>query len=412
MADEAQQKMPPEKRPETESPASQTAARTPGMYHRERVLIACAVLLVALFAFTAFVARQYHRTVHRLGDDWYAKGEAAMQAGRTLEAVADYRNALVYKPDDEGFQFHLALALAGAGREEEARSYLLTLLTESPGSGPINLALARVAIKLNNHSDAISYYHDAIYGVWLTDPLRQRWNVRRELCEYLLNQRDMQDAEPDLIALAQETPPTDPGRENISGDLLSRAGLWGRALTAYRAALAVQKHDTQALAGAGRAAFQLAMFSDAAAYLQRLPKSDRSAPDVADILTLSQEAATMNALRPGLPASEAAKRAAKALSVGEARISSCARTKGEQLPANARATTPATNLQKLYLRAQQNRQIWSQMNLAQHPDQVVAAMTFAVQAENAASAECGSPQTIADRALTLIANSAARPPSE
>ena len=404
--------MPPEKRPEPESPVPQTAARMPGMYHRERVLIACVVLLVALFAFTAFIARQYHRTVHRLGDDWYAKGEAAMHAGQTSDAAADYRNALVYKPDDEGFQFHLALALAGAGREDEARSYLLTLLTESPGSGPINLALARVAVNLKNHSDVIRYYHSAIYGVWANDPLTQRWDVRRELCEYLLNQRDMQDAEPDLIALAQETPPTDSGRENIAGDLLSRAGMWPRALTAYRAAIAVNRHDTGALAGAGRAAFQLAMFSDAAGYLQRLPEPDRSAPDVADILALSETAATMNALRPGLRASEAAKRAAKALSSAEARISSCAQTKGQPLPADPRATTPPTNLQNLYSRAQQNRQIWSEMNLAQHPDQVVAAMTFAVQAENAASAECGAPQTVADRALTLIANSAARPPSE
>jgi tetratricopeptide (TPR) repeat protein len=412
MADVEQEKMPPERRPETESPVPQTAARTPGMYHRERVLIACVVLLVALFAFTAFIARQYHRTVHRLGDDWYAKGEAAMKTGQTAVAVSDYRNALVYKPDDEGFQFHLALALAGAGREDEARSYLLTLLTESPGSGPINLALARVAVNLNNHSGVIRYYHNAIYGVWPADPLRQRWDVRRELCEYLLNQHDLQDAEPDLIALAQETPPTDSARENISGDLLSRAGMWIRALAAYRAALAIQRDDTHALAGAGRAAFQLAMFSDAAAYLQRLPQPDRLAPDVADILALSQEAATMNALRPGLRAAEAAKRAAKALSVAGARISSCAQTKGETLTPNPRATTPPTDLQKLYATAHQNRQIWSEMNLAQHPDQVVAAMTFAVQAEKAASAECGPPQTIADRALALIANSAARPPSE
>jgi tetratricopeptide (TPR) repeat protein len=412
MADVEQQNMPPEKRPETDSPVPDTAARMPGMYHRERVLIACVVLLVALFAFTAFISRQYHRTIHRLGDQWYAKGEAAMQANQTTDAVADYRNALVYKPDDEGFEFHLALALAGAGREDEARSYLLTLLTEQPGSGPINLALARIAVKLKVSGDAIRYYHNAIYGVWTADPLTQRWDVRRELCEYLLNRHDLQDAEPDLIALQQETPPSDPGREIISGDLMSRAAMWDRALTAYRAALMVRKRDTNALAGAGRAAFQLAMFSDAAGYLQRLPESDRSASDIADILALSQQAATMNALRPGLRPSEEAKRAAKALLVAEARISSCAQAKGEAVPPNPRATTPPTNLQQLYATANQNRQIWSEMNLVQHPDQAVAAMTFAVRAENQASAECGPPQTVADRALILIANSATRPPSE
>jgi tetratricopeptide (TPR) repeat protein len=408
MAEAEQQLIPPEKRPNGESPVPETAARMPGMYHRERVLIACLVLLLALFAFTAFVARQYRRTLHRLGDDWFAKGEAAMSVSQTAAAVIDYRNALVYKPDDENFQYHLAIALGRAGRENEARSYLLTLLAESPGSGPVNLALARVAVRLKNNSEAVRYYHGAIYGVWPTDPLTQRWNVRRELCEYFLNQNDIRDAEPDLIALAQETPPNNARREEIAGGLLLRAGLWSRALAAYRDALALNHRDPAALAGAGHAAFQLAMYSDAADYFRRLPPARRAAPDIDQEFALSQEAATMNALRPGLRASEEAKRATRALEVANARISSCAKMRHENLA----AVPPASPLQKLYATAQQNRRIWSNANLAHHPDQVVAAMTFAVRAEGAASAECGPPRSLSDRALALIATSAARPPSE
>ncbi|MGA9884611.1 MAG: tetratricopeptide repeat protein [Candidatus Acidiferrales bacterium] len=412
MVDFDQDKKSAEKPPEGKSPVPETASRMPGVYARERILIACVVLLLAMFGFTAFVARQYHRTVHKLADQWFAKGEAALKRGQTAAAISDYRNALVYKRDDENFEFHLALALAGGGREDEARSYLLSLLTDSPGSGPINLALARIAVKQKRSSDAIRYYHNAIYGVWDSDPLIQRWDVRRELCQYLLNQHDIADAEPDLIALAQETPPTDAGRENIAGDLLQRASLWGRALGAYRSALAVHHRDEHALAGAGRAAFQLGMYSDAAEYLQRLPEERRRSPDVADTLALSQAAATINALRPGLRTSEQAKRAGKALSIAESRISSCAKTRGETLPANPRATIPPTELQKLYATAQQNRQLWIETNLARHPDQVVAVMTFAAQAESTASAECGPPQSIADRALSLIATTVPRPPSE
>jgi tetratricopeptide (TPR) repeat protein len=412
MVDLHQDSVPSEKRPEGESPVPETAARMPGVYARERVLIASVVLLLALFAFTAFVARQYHRTVHRLGDQWFSKGEAALNAGQTSEAITDYRNALVYKPDEESFEFHLALALDKAGRDDEARSYLLSLLPDSPGSGPINLALARIAVNLKNSSNAVRYYHNAIYGVWDSDPLLQRWEVRRELCEYLLNQRDIVNAEPDLIALAQETPPNDVHRENVSGDLLLRAGLWNRALTAYRAALAVDRHDSDALAGAGRAAFQLAMYSDAADYFRRLPASQRQAPAVADDFALAQEAATMNALRPGLRASEEAKRATKALSVALSRLSSCAQLRGQPLRMPPHSTAPPSELQNLYATAQQNRQIWSETNLAHHPDQVVAAMTFAVQAERAASQVCGPPEAIGDKALSLIAASSARPPSE
>lgn len=335
-----------------------------------------------------------------------------MLAGQATDAIADYRNALVYKPDDDTFQFHLALALARVGREDEAFSYLQGLLNESPGSGPINLALARVAVKQKNDANAIRYYHNAIYGVWTTDPLMQRWDVRRELCEFFLDRREFQNAEPDLIALVQETPSSDARRERIVGDLLLRANLWGRALTAYRAVLAVNRRDTDALAGAGRAAFQLALYSDAADYFKRLPREARSAPELAEEFSLAQEAATMNALRPGLRASEAAKRAARALSVAESRMSACAAQRGEPLRPRSVTASPPTGLQKLYTTQLQNRQLWSEVNLAHHPDQVVAAMTFAVQAENTATAECGPPQALADRALSLIATSAARPPSE
>jgi tetratricopeptide (TPR) repeat protein len=404
MAEVQYESTPPDRAASGEQPVHEIAARIPGMYARERVLIACAALLIALFAFTAIVARQYHRTVHRLGDQWFGKGEASMQAGRTSQAVTEYRNALVYKPDDETFEFHLALALASAGREDEARSYLQTLLADSPGSGPINLALARVAVNLNRNSDAIRYYHNAIYGVWDADPLDRRWQVRRELCEYLINERDLRDAEPDLIALAQETPPGDTVRGNIAGSLLLRAGLWSRSLDAFRSVLAVQRRDPDALAGAGRAAFHLAMYSDVTEYFQRLPSAQREAPDVADIFALSQEAATMNALRPGLRASEEAKRAAKALSVALSRISSCAKTRGESLVAR----TPTSNLQKLYATARQNRRTWSEPNLARHSDLVVSVMTFAAKAETAAAAECGPPSSVTDRALSLVASNAAR----
>lgn len=397
-----------EKRPGGERPAPGTAARMRGTYARERVLLACIILLLALFGFTAFVARQYHRTVHRLGDGWFAKGEGALQAGQAAAAITDYRNALVYKPDDRTFQFHLAVALARDGRDNEARSYLLSLLADSPGSGPINLALARAAVRLESNSDAIRYYHGAIYGVWDSDPLTHRWEARRELCEYLLARRDIQDAEPDLIALSEETPSSDGGLEGIAGDLLLRARLWSRALAAYRATLAVSRNDPDALVGAGRAAFQLAMYSDAADYFRRLPPDRRAAPGVADAFAMAQEAATMNALRPGLRASEAARKAAKALRVAESSISACAQTHGEKVA----AMPPATPLQKLYATARQNRRLWNETNLAHHPDQVVAAMSFAAQAESAASAECGPPRSISDRALSLIAAGTARPASE
>jgi len=380
------------------------------MYVRERVLIACVVLMIALFGFTAFITRQYHRTVHRYADQWFARGESALTTGNANAAINDYRNALVYKPDDPTFQFHLAQALASAGQEVQSRTYLLNLLSENPGSGPINLTLARVAVRQKNNADAVRYYHSAIYGVWETDPITRRWEVRREVCEYLLSQGDVHEAEPDLIALAQEVPPGDAGRGKIAGTLLLRAGLWKRALAEFRAVLATARRDPDALAGAGRAAFEMGEYPDAVGYWMRLPREKREAPDVSQMLQTAQEAESMNALRAGLPASEQAQRAAKALSVASARITACAKQRGETLlPA---AGTAPDALQRLSAAAQKNKRVWTLPGLARHPDQVTAAMSFAFQAEAAATRACGVPRGASDRALSLIASHEAGRASE
>lgn len=410
MADFTQDEVPSVKRPDDPAPTPEKSVRMPGMYVRERVLIACVVLMVAFFAFTAFIARQYHRTVHRYADRWFAKGQSALNAGDINAAINDYRNALVYKPDDPTFQFHLAQALARAGQEAQSQTYLLTLLSENPGSGPINLTLARVAVRLQNNADAVRYYHSAIYGVWETHPITRRWEVRRELCEYLLNQGDVHEAEPDLIALAQEVPPGDVARGKIAGNLLLRAGLWNRALNEFRGVLATDHRDPDALAGAGRASFEIGEYLEAAGYLSRLPRETREAPDVSQMLETAQEAKSMNALRVGVPASEQARRAAKALSVARTRIAACAKQRGERLVPAAGAAPDA--LQQLYAAAQKNRLSWTVPRLARHPDQVTTVMEFAFQAEAAATKACGAPGTTADQALSLLASHRAGQASE
>ena len=149
---------------------------SPRILSRELVLLLCVLALVAMFALTALFSRMYHRKVHTLADAMFAQGEADEQAAQQMEgqaraaqfklALTDYRNALAYNPSNPLFQFHLAKALSAAGRGEEARSYLLNLLSESPGSGEVNLELARVAARNNSMADAMRYYQGAIYGEW------------------------------------------------------------------------------------------------------------------------------------------------------------------------------------------------------------------------------------------------------
>src|ERR1700684_2013406 len=237
--------------------------KSPRIYSREAVLFGCILLLVLFVLFTAAVSRMYHKSIHVLADNWFDQGEGSFRAGDTKSALTDYRNALVYSPDNTKFQFHLAQALAAAGRGDEGRSYLLNLLSESPGSGEVNLALARIAAHKGSTSEVLRYYQGAIYGEWENDPIAMRWQVRRELCEYLLDRGLERQAVPEIIALADNTPANDAEHLRIVGNLLLKAKLWNRALSVFRSLLSTDNQEEDALLGAGTSAFELGQYANA-----------------------------------------------------------------------------------------------------------------------------------------------------
>jgi tetratricopeptide (TPR) repeat protein len=407
-----------------EGDESQPAGSDAG-YSRETVLLSCLGLLLLLLAVTAFVSRMYHKKVHTLADQWFANGETEFRAGNPLEAAKDYRNALVYSEGNTVFQFHLAQALTAAhtkATDEEAQSYLLNLLAESAGSGEINLELARISSRQKSKAsmqDALRYYNGAIYGVWPGDPLAQRWDARRELCEYLLSRGMTSQAQPETIALAQDVPQGDLARQKEAAAMLARADLWERALDEYKIILASHRRDSDALAGAGLSSFQLARYAQAVQYLDALPRTQRTMSDISTPLALAHEVEAISPFPDSLSRPERARRTVEALSRAKALAQSCSQRNGatpEPRSANsgkggAQANSAAANspLQKLQADLAQNSRAWKQLNFIRDPNQVDAAMNWVFQVENAAAQACGQPQDLMDRALLLVAKSRSGP---
>jgi tetratricopeptide (TPR) repeat protein len=386
--------------PPNDNPKSIRSPRDSG-YSREVVLFLCLLLMLLFFAFSAFASRMYHKTIHVLADQWFAAGEAAFKAGRATEALDDYRNALVYSPYKESFQFRLAQALAATGHAEESKSYLLNLLSESPGSGPINLELARIAAqRKDDMADTLRYYHAAIYGGWDHDPLTRRWDTRRELCEYLLVHASRVQAEPELIALADNLPPNGSDRQRLASELLLRGQLWNRSLTLFQAELATTPHDANALAGAGTAAFHLHDYRQALDYLSRLPRERLAEPELADMLEASRQVLANDPFLGGLSSAEKAARTARDLDLAESRAEACARQRAEDSGEDSRQNSPASDLARSIAQAKAAKTIWSERGLARFPDRVNDAMAAVFQLENAANA-CGQPQDV-HRALWLL----------
>lgn len=371
-------------------------------YPREFVLFAYFILLLIFFAFTAFVARMYHKNVHMLAEGWFAKGESEFQSGNVPDALVDYRDALAYSPANPVFQLHLAQALSVAGPNYvgEARSYLLNLLAESPGSGEINLYLARIS--KDSMPDALRYYNGAIYGYWENDPVVKRWDVRHELCEYLLARGTIDQAQPEIIALGQDVPPGDLARQEGAAALLLRVNLWSRAFDQYRAILASHKHDEDALAGAGIASFHMGQYTRAIAYFDELPRERRDAPEIASLLATTQDIQAESPFLEKLPDKERANRARKALALAQSRLETCM---SQSAPPSTLSPASVTQLQQLHDQLKSPPANWTALSLAQDQSQIDAAMALVFQAENAAAAQCGEPQDPANRALLLIGQS-------
>jgi tetratricopeptide (TPR) repeat protein len=363
---------------------------------REWVLILCVLALVLLLALTALLSRMYHKKIHTLADAMFAQGEADEQAGQVKAVLADYRNALAYNPGNPMFQFHLAKALAAAGRGEEARSYLLNLLSESPGSGEVNLELARIAKNNNSIVDAMRYYQGAIYGEWDSDPIAMRWQVRRELCEFLLSRGAVKQAAPEVIALEENTPAGDWARLKIVAQLLLRTQQWNRALEVDRALLAADANDAESLAGAAQCAFELGQYVTAMEYFDRLPPEWREAPDLAYRYDMTRRIFAADPFLSGLSAAARVQRVSNALALAETRAENCARQTGQSLE----QAPPRTVLQRVYQQGKDLQQDWIPRYLERFPDRLDAAMAYVFSVENAAAA-CGEPQGD-DRALWLL----------
>lgn len=374
-------------------------------YSREAVLASCFALLIAMFGVTAFVTRTYHRRIHQLADQWHAEGESALAAQNPTEAVVDFRNALVYSPYNSAFQFHLTQALIAAQRWDDAEEYLQNLLSETPGSGEINLSLGRIAAKRNFMSEAMRYYHAAIYGEWQQNPIEARWQTRLELCEYLLSHNAMNQAEAEVIALADNAQPGETEKLKTAGKLLLETQLWGRALDEFNLVLASNRRDADALAGAGTAEFQMAHYESAIEYFDRLPKEERAEPGLAAMLEEAEEVEELDPLLPGLTTQEKARRTSEAAAAAEARVAACSLSLGQP----ATLTPPITDLQKLYAAAEAKKREWSAVRLDVHPDQMAAAMSAALQMESAATKRCGEPKAGMDRVLRLITQQGENP---
>ncbi|MGA2987164.1 MAG: tetratricopeptide repeat protein [Terriglobia bacterium] len=363
---------------------------------RDTFLAVVIVLLILLFVITGFTVRRYHRVERRLAENWYSQGEQALKAGHAAEALADFRNALAYSRDNPLYQLRLAQALVATGRLQEARIYLLSLRDREPGNGPVNLELARLAVRERAYPEALQYFHDAVYCEWEGDLVVQRRAVRLELVKFLLDSDQKAAARAELIAVAANLPP-DAKLQVQVGALLMNAGGNDDALRLFRQALAEEPHSAPALAGAGECYFLNGQYARAEPYLSQALRQDPNLTQAAAMRDTVRAVLDMDPFIRWLGEQDRERRAHQDFDQALTRLEACAAQRGIDLQGKS-----GDPLQTLYAQTTALQPRMRRPTLSRDAELVSSTMDLVFEIEKAASQACGEPQGL-DLALVLIA---------
>jgi tetratricopeptide (TPR) repeat protein len=251
-------------------PDKETAGRD-ALIHREVLQVAALILIaVAGFFVTRGVAANNREATFRDAESWYERGQAQLSAGRLDDAVESLRRATVRNRNDRRYALALARALARTNDTEAARAALMTLRETSPEDAEVNLELARLAARRQDVTEAVRFYHNALYAPWPLEAADTRRQVRFELIEFLLQHDQAGRALSELLAVATDLP-DDAATRVRAGQLFARAGDASHALEQYERALRLAPDDKSALAGAGSSAFKIGNFALARRYLRLAP---------------------------------------------------------------------------------------------------------------------------------------------
>jgi tetratricopeptide (TPR) repeat protein len=245
--------------------------------------------LLAILAFIG-VTRLVNRFAEQqkaLARHLYDRAVSEQRNGKPELAIEHLREALIYNSDNFDYQLQLARALRDTGRTEESEAYLVSLWERNPQDGTVNLALGRLAARQRLLDKTLQYYHNAIYGVWASNPDQNRVAAWFELIEFLLRQNARQQAEAELIPLAAELPLQTDLRLRAA-ELFTRTQDYEHALAEYEQVLKIDHENARALAGAGEAAFKLARYRTAERLLKAATSANPLDTQVAQLLEVSR----------------------------------------------------------------------------------------------------------------------------
>lgn len=272
-----------------------------------RSIVSVAIVLVASFVVTGAISSSYKRERLSLGEEHYGRGRTLERAGEVDEAVDEYRESLLFTPDNRDYRLSLANGLLEIGHLDEAQAHLDQLAQQDPTNGRINLALAQVALKRNKIRIAIDDYQRAVYEYWPPDAVPERRKARWELVDLLhsVGRRDDEIAE--LLQLYSSSPP-DPAERAKIGFLLVKVGAASEAAQVFRNLQLNFPQNSLGHRGMGEARFAAGDYVSARHEFQRALRLSPNDRDAQASLALTNAVIDLDPLLPDISSGEQARR--------------------------------------------------------------------------------------------------------
>lgn len=341
-------------------------------------------MAVAAFLLTRAVAASNRQTQVQDAAAWFATGEARARAGDLDGAITAFQHASAKNPDDRGYVLALARAQTGRKLYDDARRVLLSLRESSPEDAEINLQLARLSAERRDVTEAIRYYHNALYSPLSSTQAGERRRVRLELVRFLMAHDQMSRAMSELLISSIDAPDTAVAHVELAR-LFTQAGDGRHAAEQFATALRLEPDRGDALAGAGETAFRLGDYVTARSYLRRAPAD----ANVAELRNVAELVLSADPLAGRLSSAERQRRLLAAFSYAAQRLDACAGTRPgvDALALQQEAASYSRRLKPPSIRESET---------------IEAGAELALRMSRAAAQSC-PPATAMDRALDLIA---------
>jgi CIC family chloride channel protein len=361
----------------------------PGMLLAGVVVATLGILILIGFLSYSYRAE---RQVRARND--FENGNALLRQDRIGDAIEQYRNALSISRDKGEYRLALGLALVKARHFNEAGIYLQQLLKADADNGRANLGMAQIAAAQGRVQDAVTYYHRAIYGTWLSSAGDERIQARFELVDFLVKNGQGKQALSELLALAEQGPKNPQVKKRV-GRLLLSLGSWRQAADEFREVLRENDRDAEASAGFGEAEFALGSYRIAQHAFEVSLKWNPTDENVKGRLQVCNEILAIDPAIRGLSSKDRYRRSIRVLNEALDRVQSC-------LSAHENEATP--EVQQLVAGAQKVLRRTARSDLS---DVTQDNLSLAEQLWTKRARICGPPAA-ADQALDLVLRSATK----